>query len=59
MGDSLGGAELFALFLFYAPLFSFFIWGVNLHTEKTDISVSHIYYNQFLQYFEESLLLFA
>ena len=49
MGDSLGGAELFALFLFYAPLFYFFICGVNLHTEKTDIFVSHIYYNQFLQ----------
>ena len=25
MGDSLGGAELFALFLFYAPLFYFVI----------------------------------
>ena len=24
MGDSLGGAELFALFLFYAALFYFF-----------------------------------
>ena len=49
MGDSLGGAELFALFLFYTPLFYFFIWGANLHTEKTDIFVSRIYYNQFLQ----------
>ena len=49
MGESLGGAEFLALFLFYVRLFSFFIWWVNLHTVKTDIFVSHIYYNQFLQ----------